>query len=342
MKGHLRVLHAGQGETIQDGGRRGFLRYGVPTAGPMDWVAHSSANRVLGNEPGAAAIEISIAGIDLMCEMASFRVAYAGGDFVYSCNGKRLPNAAVIGLNPGDHVSIKAGSWGAWTYVAIPGGVDVPLVLDSRSTNLSSQFGGLDGRSLAPGDVLCPMASASTGARSGLDVLIAAPWLERSTKRIRLILGPQDDFFDPASIDTLFHDAYFVAQRVNRIGYWLNGPKFKHSSKGYNIVSDGIALGSLQVPGSGQAVVLMADRQPTGGYPKIAAVIRADLGRLAQTRPGEELRFERSDPAQARDALFELDGNLNRIADYLSAAGSTHSEHLFGCNLIDGVVSVLR
>ncbi len=333
------MLRAGRGETIQDGGRRGFLRFGVPTAGPMDWVAHSTANRVLGNEPGAAAIEASITGIDLMCEMASLRMAYAGGDFVYTCNGIRLPNAAVICLNPGDHVSIKAGSWGAWTYVAIPGGVEVPLVLGSRSTSLSAQFGGLDGRSLARGDVLSPIAPTSTVIRTGLEVLIAAPWLERSTKRVRLILGPQDDFFDPASIEALFHDTYFLAPRVNRIGYWLNGPKFKHSSKGYNIVSDGIALGAIQVPGSGQAVVLMADRQPTGGYPKIAAVIRADLGRLAQTRPGEELRFERGDPAQARDALSELDGNLNRVADYLSVAGSTHSEYLFGCNLIDGVVS---
>jgi len=338
MKGHLRVLRAGQGETIQDSGRRGFLRYGVPTSGPMDWVAHATANRALENEPGAAAIEVSVAGIDLMCEMASLRIAYAGGDFLYACNRTRLPNAAVLCLNPGDHLSVRAGSWGAWTYIAVAGGVDVPLVLGSRSTNLASQFGGLDGRLLAPGDVLCPIAPSEPAARSGLEISMVAPWLARSQRPVRLILGPQDDFFDPTSIDALFCEPFFISSRVNRIGYWLNGPVFKHSGKGYNIVSDGIAMGAIQVPGSGQAVVLLADRQPTGGYPKIAAVIRADLGHVAQTRPGEALHFACSDPSQARDALMELDQNLNRLSDYLLPAGSTQSEYLFRCNLIDGVV----
>jgi allophanate hydrolase subunit 2 len=169
---------------------------------------------------------------------------------------------------------------------------------------------------------------------------IAAPWLAKSTKRIRLILGPQDDFFESSSMETLFREPYSVSPRFNRVGYWLDGPLFKHSSKGYNIVSDGIAFGSIQVPGSGQAVVLLADRQPTGGYPKIATVIRADVGHLAQTRPGQELRFERCDFDQARDALLELDQNLGRIAEYILPAGSTDSEYLLGCNLIDGVVSV--
>jgi biotin-dependent carboxylase-like uncharacterized protein len=305
-------------------------------------VAHSTANCALGNELGAAAIEVSIAGIDLMCEMAPLRIAYAGGDFVWNYNGKRVPNAAVLRLNPGDHVSVKAGSWGAWAYISMPGGLDVPPVLGSRSTNLTSKFGGLDGRCLAPGDVLCPTAPTLPGTRSGLERLITAPWLERCAKRIRLILGPQDDFFEPSSIEAMFRETFWLSPRFNRIGYWLNGPAFKHSSKGYNIVSDGIALGAIQVPGSGQAVVLLADRQPTGGYPKIAAVIRADLGRVAQTRPGENLRFERSDPIQAGEALLQLARGFDRIADYLPAAGSTDSAYLFGCNLIDGVVSEAR
>jgi biotin-dependent carboxylase-like uncharacterized protein len=341
MKGHLRVLRAGRGETIQDGGRRGYMRYGVTSSGPMDWIAHATANRALGNEPGAAAIEISISGIDLMCEAAPLRIAYAGGDFVFTYNGKRrLPNQGIVRLNPGDLVSVEAGSWGAWTYIAVPEGLDVPPVLNSRSTNLVSKFGGLDGRNLAAGDLLRPMAQTSSGTRTGLEALIAAPWITKSTKRIRLILGPQDDFFESSSIDTLFRESYSVSPRFNRVGYYLDGPPLKHSGKGYNIVSDGIALGSIQVPGSGQAIVLLADRQPTGGYPKIATVIRADVGRLAQTRPGEELRFERVDFDQARDALRELDRDFGRIAEYILPSGSTDSEYLLGCNLIDGVVSI--
>jgi biotin-dependent carboxylase-like uncharacterized protein len=304
----------------------------------MDWIAHSTANRTLGNEPGAPAIEVSISGIDLMCEMAPLGIAYAGGGFAFTYNGKRLPSAGMVRLNPGDRISVKAGSWGTWTYLAIPGGVDVPLVLNSRSTNVVSKFGGLDGRNLTPGDILCPIAPTSPATRSGLEALITAPWLAKSTRHIRLILGPQDDFFEPSSIETLFREPYSLSPRFNRIGYWLNGPVFKHSGKGYNIVSDGIAFGSIQVPGSGQAVVLLADRQPTGGYPKIATVIRADVGRLAQMRPGEELRFERSDFEQARDALLELNRNFGRIAEYILAAGSTDSEYLLGCSLIDGVV----
>jgi biotin-dependent carboxylase-like uncharacterized protein len=304
----------------------------------MDWVAHATANLALGNERGAAAIEISIAGIDLMCELAPVQIAYAGGDFAWIYNGKRLPNAAVLRLEPGDSLSVKAGSWGAWAYVALHGGVDVPLVLGSRSTHAKSQIGGLDGRALAAGDVLRSAHAAGAAAHDGVQALIAAPWLDPSMESLRVILGPQDDYFEASSIQALFEESFSLAPRFDRMAYWLNGPTLKHSL-GFNIVSDGIALGAIQVVGSGQLIVLMADRQSTGGYPKIANVIRSDIGRVAQKRPGEQMCFRRCDPVEAREILLKLESNLDAFADVLRPAGSFESGFLLACNLISGATS---
>jgi biotin-dependent carboxylase-like uncharacterized protein len=302
----------------------------------MDWLAHTTANRALDNEAGAAAIEISVSGIELMCEVAPLRIAYAGGDFVCRFNGKRLPSAAVLCLEPGDSVSVKAGSWGAWIYVAASGGVDVPPILGSRSTHTKSRIGGFEGRALAAGDVLRPLRAATPARRGGVEAVIAAPWLEPSSESIRVILGPQDDYFEASSIQALLEESFSLAARFDRMAYWLNGPLLKHSS-GFNIVSDGIALGAIQVLGSGQPIVLMADRQSTGGYPKIANVIRADVSRIAQKRPGEQLRFERCDPDQAQEILLEVHAKLDAFANVLMPAGSLDSEFLLTCNLISGV-----
>jgi allophanate hydrolase subunit 2 len=166
--------------------------------------------------------------------------------------------------------------------------------------------------------------------------VIAASWLEPSSESIRVILGPQDDYFEASSIQALLEESFSLAARFDRMAYWLNGPVLKHSS-GFNIVSDGIALGAIQVLGNGQPIVLMADRQSTGGYPKIANVIRADIGRVAQKRPGEQLRFERCDPDQAQEILLEVHAKLDAFADVLMPAGSLDSEFLLTCNLISGV-----
>ena len=327
----LRVVSAGPGATIQDAGRFGYLRYGVVASGPMDWIAYDLANRALKNPSRAACIEISLGGLELECAGEPVAVAFAGGGFDWTRNGERLPSAAVVQLQPGNRLRASAGAWGTWTYLAVEGGVDVPLVLASRSTYARFSIGGLDGRALRAGDILSSRAVQST-----LSATIVSALVEKSEDPIRVILGPQDDYFTREAIETLFSQTYAISARFDRMGYWLDGPRLEHAG-GYDIVSDGIPLGGIQVPGSGQPLVLMADHQATGGYPKIATVIRADIGRFAQNRPGESVRFAPCDQHVAREALLRIDAVLSEIALAPFSRGISE-ESLLASNLISGVV----
>lgn len=328
MKGHLRVVRAGPGETIQDAGRDGYLRYGIVASGPMDWIAFGLANRALANPDGAAAIEISLAGIEVVCEDAPLLVAFAGGGFVWERGDARLPPAAVIALQPGEHLRTRAGSWGTWTYLAVAGGIDVPPVLGSRSTYARFAIGGLEGRALRADDVLHSHEHASDDLVEGT---LRTPLLERSNAPIRVVLGPQDDYFTSAARTTFFSESYTISGRFDRMGYWLEGPALAHEA-GFDIVSDGIPLGAIQVPGSGQPVILMADHQATGGYPKLGTLTRADVGRFAQHRPGERVRFAPCSVDAAHRALREIYAALDETR---IGAGD---EILGSSNLIGGVV----
>ena len=212
----------------------------------------------------------------------------------------------------------------------------MPPALGSVSTHTRSGLGGLDGRALAAGDEL-PITEPRT-----LDPAMArieAPWLDRPGDEIRVLLGPQDDYFAADQIAAFLQGPWTVSGRSDRMAYLLDGPRLVHA-KGFNIVSDGIAMGAIQVPGSGQPVVLMADRQPTGGYPKIANVIGADLGRLAQLRPGARFRFR---------AVSREDAVAARRAEAVALAGPIRleplirtdfpSEFLLERNLISGVTA---
>jgi biotin-dependent carboxylase-like uncharacterized protein len=286
VKSVLRILQAGPGVTLQDGGRHFYLRYGVTPAGSMDRLAFDTANRALGNAPGTTAIEVGLGGLEFSVEDAPLSIALAGGNFAITQDGKRLPPAVLLRLEPGSVIRVSAGEQGAWCYVALAGGLDVPPMLGSTSTHTRSGFGGIEGRGLAAGDRLAVVAPRVLP--SGV---LEAPWLDRPCPVIRVILGPQDDYFAAHQVQAFLDGPWTVSARGDRMAYFLEGPRLSHA-QGFNIVSDGVAMGSIQVPGEGQPIVLMADRQPTGGYPKIATVIGADLGRLAQARPGSRFRFQ--------------------------------------------------
>lgn len=315
----------------------------------MDSIAYDVANRALENPANAACVEISLGGIELACE-EPVSVAFAGGGFTWTRNGARLPSAAVLQLSAGERLRAAPGAWGTWTYLAIDGGIDVPLVLGSRSTYARFSIGGLEGRVLRAGDLLfChperselsrSESSRSRGTAKQLQAgSIVSKLLDRSNEPIRVILGPQDDYFTQGAIETFFSRTYAISSRFDRMGYWLDGPRLAHAS-GYDIVSDGIPLGGIQVPGSGQPLVLMADHQATGGYPKLGTVIRADIGRFAQHRPGESVRFIRCNPHAARQALLEVDAALDDGS--VQPFGPHLSENaLLASNLISGVVDGL-
>jgi biotin-dependent carboxylase-like uncharacterized protein len=331
----LRIVSAGPGVTLQDSGRHGLLRFGVTGAGPMDPAAHATANSAAGVAPGSAALEVSLGGVELEVDGDALVIAVAGGSFVVMADGTALAHPCVLTLGTGVRLSVRAGESGAWTYVAVGGHIDVPPVLGSVSTHTRSGLGGLDGRALTAGDAL-PVRAPSH--HEGPPATFDAPWLDRPGDVVRVVLGPQDDYFAADQIAAFLNGPWTLTARSDRMAYVLEGPKLAHA-KGFNIVSDGIPMGAIQVPGSGQPIVLMADRQPTGGYPKIATVIGADLGPLAQLRPGAQLRFEAvsiEDAVAARRQLWHAVAQPLALRPIVRTEFS--SDFLLGTNLIGGMV----
>ena len=336
----LRILSAGPGVTIQDGGRHGYLRYGVTVAGPMDPLAHALANRALGNAPGATAIEVSLGGIAVSAEDGPLAIAVAGGAFQVSLDGQALPAACVIRLGPGASLKVRPGPAGVWCYLAVAGGIDLPPVLGSAATHLRTGIGGLSGRMLQAADRL-PLGAAAGGASAVAEIPageIVAPLLDRPPDLIRVLLGPQQDYFAEDQIAAFLAGPWRVSERGDRMACFLEGPTLHHRL-GFNIPSDGVAMGAIQVPGEGQPIVLMADRQSTGGYPKIATVIGVDLGRLAQARPGTVFSFQAVSHAEAVGALAAERAFLEAPIPIVPLVRERFSpEFLLGLNLVDGWV----
>jgi 5-oxoprolinase (ATP-hydrolysing) subunit C len=329
MSVSLRILQAGPGVTIQDAGRWGYLRYGVTQAGPMDSIAHETANIAAGSPPGAPAIEISVGGLEAMVEGGAVGFAIVGGAFRVSRDGVALPSACLATLQPGQKLAIRAGACGAWAYLAFSARIDAEGELGSLSMHARS---GVGGRGLRAGDVLA-LADVREGPASPVGLAEFAD----DDAPIRIVPGPQNDYFDAANFVRFLEGPWRISPRSDRMAYALDGPKIDHA-KGFNIVSDGIAFGAIQVPGDGVPFVQMADRAPTGGYPKIGTVISADLGRLAQKRPGASLRFQ---AVSVDEAVAAWRFSRERPGAALSSAGPREPspEMLLASNLVSGVVS---
>ena len=336
MTAALVVLAAGPGVTLQDGGRRGFSRWGVTGCGAMDPLAFRLANRALGNAAEAAAIEVAASGIEVTAEGCALDVAIVGGDFDIRLDGRRLAKAVALRLEPGARLAIRAGGRGAWCYLAVAGAIDLPPVLGSYATHTRSGLGGLDGRGLRPGDRL-PVV----GTRRVIETAAAIDGggLDADGGPIRLVLGPQADHFAEDQIAAFLTRDWRLSPRSDRMAYALDGTPLVHA-RGHDIVSDAVAHGAIQVPGSGLPFVLMADRQPTGGYPKIATVIGADLGRMAQIRPGETVRFRAvslDEAVAARRAVAERLARPVRTTPLVRT--DLGAADLLAVNLVSGVVA---
>jgi len=330
----LRVIAAGPGVTLQDGGRWGYLRYGVTAAGPMDPLAFATANRAVGRGHDAPAIEVSLGGVELAVAGGEVSVGVVGGSFRVVAGDREFRSPAIVRLTPHSGLTIRAGAAGAWCYVAVAGDLAVAATLGSVATHMRSGIGGLQGRAFAPGDRIAVTSPQALAPAFGG---IAAPWLDRGSGPIRVVLGPQDDYFSDDQIDRFLLGPWTLSSRSDRMAYLLDGTPITHT-KGFNIVSDGVAMGAIQIPGSGKPMVLMADRQPTGGYPKIANVIGVDLGRLAQVRPGDRLSFQAVNVEEAvrlrRDEAAAL--ALPIVFEPL-ARPDLPSEFLLATNLVGGV-----
>ncbi len=315
MTALLHILRAGPVCTLQDAGRTGWLRYGVTPAGPMDWIAHATANLMAGNLPSSAAIEIGPGGLHVTAKDGPLRIGLSARGFIVKRGVNPLPTQVALTLWPGDRLAVDPGPFGLWAYLTLAGGFAEPAVMGSLSTHLRSGIGPFGGRALHAGqDIACPPNSVPD--QPDLAVISSQP---KDSGPIRFVAGPQQDCFSPQARTSFCAATFVVSAQSDRMGYRLVGPPVAHLY-GHDIVSDGIAMGAIQVPGDGLPIVLMADRQPTGGYPKIGTIIRADLPRLAQTRPGQSLRFVAVSVDQAVAALRmsipsieAMTANLRRI-----------------------------
>lgn len=298
----LLVRDPGLLTTVQDLGRHGYQRVGIPPSGPLDRVAFVVANRLVGNPDGAAALECTLRGPTLEVRRAGL-VAVTGADMGLTVNGQEAPAWTALAVRPGDLLAFRMAQSGCRAYLAVAGGLDTPVALGSRATYLRGRLGGLDGRALRKGDglVAAPMPPGATSPE-GRAVAPARRPVYPAEVECRVILGPQDDRFTPAGIAAFLDGRYEVTPQADRMGYRLQGPAIAHA-RGHDIVSDGIPLGGIQVPGEGQPIVLLVDRQTTGGYTKIATMISVDIGRIGQTRPGQHVRFRSVTLGEAHAAL---------------------------------------
>lgn len=287
----LQVLRAGPLCTLQDAGRHGYLRFGVTPAGPMDWAGHAVANLLAGNPAGAGAVEVGPGGIAVTAAVAAVRLGLWARGFRVRRDGTPVASRAVLWLEPGARLDIEPGSAGSWAYVAVAGGFALAPVLGSLSTHLRSGIGPCG--ALAAGQALPVHPQGPPREDWGL----FGPG-STGTGPIRYVPGPQDDRFAPDALS----GGFTLSPRSDRMAYRLAGAPVV-AKGGHDIVSDGIAMGAIQVPGDGMPFVLMADRQPTGGYAKVGTVIRADLPRLSQMRAGDALRFAPVTVAEAVAAL---------------------------------------
>lgn len=295
--GALRVIRPGMLTTVQDEGRWGYQHLGVPVAGPMDWHAHALANRRAGNREDAATLEITLLGPELEAVEADVTGVVCGASFELTVAGRLHRGDAPFVLEPGQRVRFGARRAGARAYLAVAGGFAVPQTMGSRATSLTSRMGPFDGRALKAGDVLPvgpgPLRPGDAGRGLGLP---------DGGAQVRVLMGPHEHRFPPPARELFASSRYTVTPESNRMGYRLAGPALEMTAAA-DILSDATPIGSLQVPASGLPILLMADRQTTGGYPKIATVITADLPLAGQLAPGDWIQFVPCTAAEASTAL---------------------------------------
>ena len=324
----LEVLSCGPCVTVQDTGRTGYRRFGVSTAGAMDRAALALANALVGNAPGKAALELPYLGAAFRLSAGATGVSAMGADATLSINGRSVPPATSAALHNGDVIEVGSARTGVYTYLALAGGIVVPEELGSRSGHQRTGFGPAP---LCTGDALPLTAPDTTDALTFTGS--AAPGIGP----IRVVPGPQDGHFPQDTWAAFLNTPFRISPRSDRMGLRLDGPPLT-SGHGHDIVSEGVVPGSIQVPGDGQPIVLGRDCQTTGGYPKIATVISADLGRLAQVPPGASIRFKAVSLEEAIAAARALDDWVGALGTALRPARSG-SMDLHQHNLISGITN---
>ena len=309
--------------TIQDVGRFGYQGSGFSTNGVMDHRAFAIANLLVENDPGAPVLEFALAGPTVRFTTNTC-FAITGGDFAPTLDGEPVPMYAAVMVRRGSILRFKASRTGCYGYLAIAGNsVRVPEVMGSRSTNLKCEFGGWKGRTLIVGDYL-PFSTKSVDFLPNLgshriDGDNEFYGFDRDEITVRVVPGPQQDMFTDKGLATFYGQAYTTTTKCDRMGYRLDGPEIE-TKHGSDIISDGVAFGAVQVPSHGRPIIMLADRQTTGGYPLLAVITSADLPTFTQLAPGQTVQFNLIDQAEAQTRLEEGRRTINQLAQKLRSA----------------------
>lgn len=310
----IEVLKSGLLTTVQDFGRAGYQKLGISPSGALDRRAMTLANLLVCNPAGEAVLELTLIGPELRFTADNF-IAVTGGDLSPSLNGTPIDRYAAHPVKTGDVLSFGQAKSGCRAYLAFAGGLDLPAVMGSKSTNLKCGFGGYRGRKLQAGDVIgfaAPKKELPFFPLRTLEILSPG-----GTVTLRVVLGPQEDAFTEGGIRTFFGESYEVTPRFDRMGCALDGPTVEYREKA-DIISDGIPGGAVQIPASGKPIIMLADHQTTGGYIKIGTVASVDLPLLAQCKPGDSVRFEQISVGDAQKLLRKETKKLRKLNRYLN------------------------
>ncbi|QZY54187.1 biotin-dependent carboxyltransferase family protein [Crassaminicella profunda] len=310
--GQIKILNPGLLTTVQDEGRVGYQQFGVPVSGVMDYFSYKVANILVGNDEKEAVLEVTMLGPQIIFEEGTV-IAITGGKLSPMINGKAIPMWKSIHVKKDDQLSFGGMKEGCRSYIAFAGGINVPEIMGSKSTYMKGKIGGYEGRPLKKGDKL-KIGSPKESLLKLTGRAVSAKYIPeyKNSLEVRVLLGPQEEYFTEKGIETFLSQSYTVTNECDRMGFRLDGEEIEHK-EGADIISDGIAFGAIQIPGHGKPIIMMADRQTTGGYTKIANVIYADLERIAQAKPGDIISFKKVSIEEAQSILKEVEERITAI-----------------------------
>ena len=309
----FRVLKPGFFTTVQDLGRFGYLKYGVPISGAMDTFSQTVANLLVGNKPEDATLEITLTGPELQA-LTRTQIAVTGGAISLKINGQKAPMWQTLEVQEGDIISFGKTENGCRVYLSVRGGINVPFVLGSRSTYVRGGFGGINGRPLESGDEIEGFTTSFLMDQYVFPEKLVPEFT--GIYNVHVVLGPQADMFSEKGVNVFFSAQYTVTSESDRMGYRLEGPTVEHKAKA-DIVSDALLPGAIQVPKSGNPIIVMRDAPTSGGYAKIAVAITSDLSLLGQARPGATVIFSKITLREAQQKTREFYRLLRSLGNML-------------------------
>ena len=310
----IKILNPGLLTSIQDLGRVGYQKFGISPSGALDQTALKIANLLVNNPMGEAALEMTLMGAVIEFT-ASNVIAVTGGNFIPTLNDSPVPLYAAISVKAGDTLAFGVAKSGCRCYIAFSGGLDVPVVMGSKSTNLKCKIGGYQGRQLKLGDEVPFTAPVDT--LPGI-FQRTVPYYKREEKicNLRVVLGLQTEYFTEKGMQTFLGEEYTVTNRSDRMGCNLEGPVIEYQSKA-DIISDGIPFGGIQIPNGGKPIIMLSDRQTTGGYAKIGTVISVDIPLFVQRKMGDKIRFKEISIEQAQKLVADEARKLEKLQQTL-------------------------